>query len=400
MAPHALNGVRVLDFTRVLAGPSCTMLLADLGAEVIKVEAPARGDDTREWGPPWFDEADTRQSAYFLSVNRNKRSLTLNLKHPTAQALVRRLVSSCDVLVENFKVGQMASYGLSYTDLQALNPALVYCSITGYGQAGEYAERPGYDYVVQAMSGLMSITGAPDAEPQKVGVAISDVIAGLYAANAIQAALLHARATQEGQHIDIALLDTQLAALVNIASSALISGQTPQRMGNQHPNIVPYQTFTASDGDFVLAVGNDRQFRALCMLIEQPALADDPRFSTNPARVAHRAVLVAHLAAVFACRPRAAWVAALLAAGIPAGEIFSVSEALSDAHVRARGMVQTLETPQGSLPLVASPIKMSATPPQTRLAPPQLGEHTAELLHELLGIDAETLATYRADGVL
>lgn len=401
ISPKALDGVRVLDFTRVLAGPTATMLLADLGADVIKIEAPGRGDDTRHWGPPWAGDGDKRQSAYFLSVNRNKRSLTLNLKSETGRDLARQLAAKSDVVIENFKVGGMASFGLGYDDLKLVNPRLVYCSITGYGQSGPYHQRPGYDYVVQAMSGLMSITGPSDREPHKVGVAISDVIAGLFAANAIQAALHHSVATGEGQHIDISLLDTQIAALVNIASNYLVSGQTPPRLGNLHPNIVPYQTFRAADGEFVLAVGNDRQFGFLCDLLEEPELKADPRFATNPARVENRSTLVPMLQARFGERTREAWIEALLGVGIPAGPINDIATTLTDPHVLARGMVQTVEH-GGSDPLqlVGSPMKMSATPPQIRHAPPLLGEHTDTVLRDVLDLDENSIQTYHDEGII
>ncbi|MCU0512478.1 MAG: CoA transferase [Anaerolineae bacterium] len=396
-----LDGVRVLDFTRVLAGPFCTMLLADLGAEVIKIENPAGGDETRQWGPPWAGSGEQRHSAYYLAVNRNKRSLTLNLKTAAGRALARRLVPHSHVIIENFTPGHMAAFGLGYDEVQPLNPALVYCSLTGYGQTGPYSPRPGYDYVIQAMSGLMSITGATDGPPVKVGVAIADVICGLYAASGIQAALRHAEHTGQGQRLDIALLETQLAALVNVASNYLISGTDPARYGNQHPSIVPYQTFMAADGAFVLAVGNDGQFARLCALLERRDWLADARFATNPARVQHREALATHLAEIFATRPVADWVDALLAAGIPAGPIHTVAQALNDPHVLARGMVQTLPlTASDSFRMVASPLKLSATPPRADLPPPALGEHTAALLRDLCGVDAATLAQYRAEGVV
>ena len=339
----ALDGLRVLDFSRILAGPFCTMILGDMGADVIKVEQPGSGDGTRQWGPPWHDfgkrQSAERQSAYYASVNRNKRSITLNLKSTAGRDLARQLATRCHVLVENFTVGQMASFGLGYDDLRPINPALVYCSITGFGQTGPYRDRPGYDYVVQAMSGLMSITGPEDGPPYKIGVAISDVIAGLFASTSILAAVRHAEQTGHGQHIDVSLLDTQIAALVNVASNYLVSGQAPIRYGNQHPNIVPYQTFDAADGAFVLACGSDGQFAKLCALLARPDLRDDPRFATNPARVEHRAVLIPILQAIFITRPTAEWVERLLAAGIPAGPIHDVSAALDDLHVQARGLI-------------------------------------------------------------
>lgn len=399
----ALAGVRALDFSRVLAGPFCTMMLGDLGAKVIKVEDPARGDDTRQWGPPWAgDEHDpyNRQSAYFLSVNRNKRSLTLNLKSPEGQAIARQLASEAQVVVENFKPGQMATFGLSYDELIELNPALVYASITGFGQTGPYADRPGYDFVIQGMSGLMSITGPVEGPPYKVGVALSDVIAGLFATSSILAALRHAEQTGQGQHLDIALFDTQLAALVNVAENYLVSGQTPWRYGNEHANIVPYQAFEAADGRFTVAVGNDRQFISLCDLVGQPNLALDPRYATNPARVANRASLILLLQAQFSTRPVAFWVDGLLARGVPAGPINTVDSALEDPHVQARGLLRDVDlTAEAPTRLVGPPIGFSETPPQVRMAPPRLGEHTDAILHEL-GYDERTIQHFREQGVV
>ncbi len=380
-SPKPLSGIRVLDFTRVLAGPFCTMMLGDMGADVIKIEHPTGGDETRQWGPPWFGTGDDALSAYFISVNRNKRSLTLNLKSAEGRDLARQLAVKSQVVIENFKVGAMAEFGLSYADLQPLNPALVYCSITGFGQNGPYHERPGYDYVVQAMSGLMSITGPAD--------------------GAILAALRHSERTGEGQYIDLALLDSQLAALVNIASNTLISGQTSPRLGNEHPNIVPYQTFSAADKDFVLAVGNDRQFAALCRLIERPDLASDPRFSTNPKRLENRAELIPLLQGIFRQHPAERWVEGLLAANIPAGSINDVASALHDPQVQARGLVHHLPLDNGDvLPLVGSPAQFSATPSEIRLPPPILGQHTDEVLREVLNLDDEALTAFHASGVI
>ncbi len=401
MIKAALSGIRVLDFSRVLAGPLCSMMLGDLGADVIKIENPQRGDDTRQWGPPWAGDGDDRLSAYFLSVNRNKRSITLNLKEEKGVEIARRLAVNSHVVIENFKVGQMAGFGLGYDDLRQLNPALVYCSITGYGQSGPYRERPGYDYVIQAMSGLMSITGPADGEPHKVGVAISDVIAGLYAVHAIQAALRHAERTGEGQYIDISLLDTQIAALVNIASNHLVSGQTPPRLGNLHPNIVPYQIFRASDGDFVLAVGNDRQFGLLCKLIERPDLSPDPRFSTNPARVDNRDELVLMLQSIFEQKSRDEWITALLDVGIPAGPIHDVATAVNDPHIQARGLVQEATLfDDTQLRFVGSPVKLSATPATVRYPPPALGQHTDEILREIVKLDDDTIVAYHEQGIV
>ena len=386
----ALSGIRILDFTRVLAGPFCTMLLADMGADVIKVESP-QGDDTRQWGPPWYGEGDERQSAYYLSVNRNKRSITLNLKTDGGREIARQLAAHSQIVVENFKPGTMAAFGLGYDDLIALNPVLVYGSITGYGQTGPYHERPGYDFVIQGQSGLMSITGAVEDEPHKVGVAISDVIAGLFATSSLLAALRHAERTGQGQQVDISLLDTSIAALVNVASNALVSGQAPARYGNAHPSIVPYQTFHAADGIFTLAVGNDRQFASLCQLIERPDLCSDSRFSTNPTRVENRTALITILDEIFLTRTADEWVAALLEHDIPAGLVNDVTTALNDPQVQARGLVQEIDLLGNVLQLVGHPIGFTATPATVRKSPPTLGKHTEEVLRDLLGMDATAI---------
>ncbi|MCC7450607.1 MAG: CoA transferase [Anaerolineae bacterium] len=401
MTPSALNSIRILDFTRVLAGPFCTMLLADFGADVIKVEQPGRGDDTRAWGPPWAGSADLRLSAYYLSVNRNKRSLTLNLKTPEGQALAKALAVQSDVLIENFKVGDMRGYGLDFATLHDEHPGLVYCSITGYGQDGPYAERPGYDYIVQGQSGLMSITGPQDGEPYKVGVAISDVFTGMFAANAIQAALRHRDQTGQGQFIDIALFDSQIAALVNVASNYLVSHTPPERYGNAHPNIVPYETFAAADQPFILTVGNDGQFRRCCAVMGQPQWATDPRFATNPARVQHRDTLIAAMRPIFATRPADHWIAAFLAAGIPAGPINDIPAVFADPQVQARGLVQPVPLADGTSVDLLGPIpRLSATPATIRRAPPTLGQDTDAILCDVLGLDAATIADYRARGIV
>jgi len=396
-----LAGLRVLDFSRILAGPFCSMMLGDFGADVIKVGQPGVGDGTRQWGPPWYGEGEDALSAYYVSVNRNKRSVTLNLKTEAGRSLARQLAGHSHVVVENFKAGQMASFGLGYEDLKAVNPALVYCSVTGFGQTGPYRNRPGYDYVVQGMSGLMSITGPVEGPPYKIGVAISDVIAGLFAASAILAAVRHSERTGEGQYIDIALLDVQIAALVNVVSNYLASEQAPPRLGNQHPNIVPYQTFSASDGDFVLACGNDRQFGRLCELVGHPDWASDPRFATNPARVENRDVLVPLLQEVFARRTSKVWVEAILAADIPAGPINDIPTALSDPHVQARGLVvEVAGIGDSLLKLVGPPAQLSPNSATVRLPPPALGEHTEQVLQEVLGLDRASINAYRAGGVI
>lgn len=392
----ALAGVRVLDFSRILAGPFCTMMLGDLGADVIKVERPGSGDDTRQWGPPWHGEGDAAQSAYFLSVNRNKRSLTLDLKSEAGRQVARDLAARSHIVIENLKRGGMAALGLGYDDLRAFNPGLVYCSITGFGQDGPYADRPGYDFVIQAMSGLMSITGPVDGPPYKIGVAIADVIAGLFAASSILAALRHSERTGQGQHIDTALLDTQIAALVNVASNYLVSGETPARYGNQHPNIVPYQAFEAADGAFAVAVGNDGQFARLCALMGRPELSADARFATNPARVQHRETLIETLGGVFVQRPAAEWVDRLLEAGIPCGPINDIPAILTDPHVQARGLLRVID----GLSMIGPPVALSATPGTLRRPPPRLGQHTDEILSEVLGLDDAAIARLRAEGAI
>jgi len=406
-SPQALAGVRVLDLSRVLAGPWCTQTLADLGADVIKIERPGSGDDTRAWGPPYLRDAeghDTSEAAYFLGANRNKRSLALDLATPQGQAIVRKLAGQVDVLVENFKVGDLARYGLDAQSLLAEHPGLVICSITGFGQTGPYAERAGYDYAIQGMGGLMSVTGErddlPGGGPQKVGVAVADLFTGMYATVAILAALRHRDATGQGQVIDMALLDTQLAMLANLGSNYLCSGKVPSRMGNAHQNIVPYQVFEASDGHLILAVGNDRQFAKFCDVAGRPAWAVDPRFATNAERVRHRALLVPLLEEAIRLKPRNEWLAALEAAKVPCGSINGIDEALTDPQAQARGAVVAMDHPlTPGLRLVASPIKLSATPVQYRHAPPLLGQHSDELLREA-GCSDEEIASWRAEGVI
>ena len=397
----AARRLRVLDFTRVLAGPVCSMLLGDYGAEVLKIERPGRGDDTRHWGPPWVGRGAARMSAYFLCVNRNKRSLTLNLKDEEGRGLARRLALQSDVLIENFRVGQMAAMGLDYETLAEGHAGLVYCSISGYGQSGPRAGEPGYDSVIQAQSGLMAISGEREGAPVKVGVALSDVITGLYATSAIQAALLQRERSGRGQHIDIALLDAQLAALVNIASNALVSGAEPGRYGNAHSSIVPYQVFDAADRPFALAVGNDRQFARLCRIVGRQELADDPRFANNPARVQHREALIPQLQGAFRSAPAQHWIDELLEAGVPAGPINRVGEALRDPQVQARGLVQEVTLADGTLaPLLGPVAQLSETPASIRHAPPALGQHTEEVLREQLGMDAAAVAGLRRRGIV
>jgi formyl-CoA transferase len=387
----ALGGLRVLDLTRVLAGPWCTQTLADLGADVIKIERPGAGDDTRHWGPPYAKDAaghDTREAAYFLAVNRNKRSVTLDIASAEGQALIRQLVPQCDVLVENYKVGDMARYGLDFESLRDLHPRLIYCSITGFGQTGPYAPRPGYDFIVQGMGGFMSVTGerdgAPGGGPQKAGVAIADLATGAHAAIAILAALRHRDRTGEGQYLDISLLDVQVSLMANMASNYLATDRPPVRWGNAHPNIVPYQVFKAADGWVIVACGNDHQFGKLVEAGNRRELAGDPRFATNPARVQYRDELVALLGPMMLERTRDAWIAVLEKAGVPCGPINDLADVFADPQVIARQMRLDLPHPTaGQVSVPASALKLSATPVSYRRAPPLLGEHTTEVLKEL-----------------
>ena len=406
--PGALSHIRVLDLSRVLAGPWAGQILADLGAEVIKVERPGSGDDTRHWGPPFVKDAegeDSREAAYFQSANRNKKSLTLDFTGPEGQRLIRELVSQCDVLLENFKVGGLAAYGLDYASLKAINPRLIYCSITGFGQTGPYAKRAGYDFLIQGLGGLMSLTGRAEGEegagPVKVGVALTDILTGLYATVGVLAALNQREQSGIGQHIDVALLDVQIACLANQAMNYLNTGVAPKRLGNAHPNIVPYQDFPSADGDFIIAVGNDGQFRKLCEVAGLPQLAGDPRFASNKARVAHRGELIPLLRQATVFKTTAEWIALLERAGVPCGPINDLAQVFADPQVQARGLRIELANGLGSrTPLVASPLRLSETPVQYRNAPPLLGEHSEQVLQQHLGLSAEQIAALRQAGVV
>ena len=400
-----LKGLRILDLSRILAGPTCTQLLGDLGADVIKVERPGAGDDTRKWGPPYLKDdggEDTTESAYYLSTNRNKRSVTIDISRPEGAALVRRMLPHCDILVENFKVGGLAKYGLSFADLQAEFPRLVYCSVTGFGQTGPYAHRPGYDALAQGMGGIMSLTGVPDGEPMKVGVGIADVMCGMYASSAILAALRHRDATGEGQHIDVCLLDTQIAWLINEGLNYLTSGEVPTRRGNGHPNIVPYQVFKTADGHFMLAAGNDGQYQRFCEFAGVPELATDERFATNSQRLRNRDDLIPLLAEVIVEKPTAYWIDGMEGAGVPAGPVFNLEQVFADPQVPARGMRIHMDHPSAGagVDLIGNPVKLSETPVTYRHAPPVMGQHTDEVLEELLDLDARARDMLRADGLI
>jgi crotonobetainyl-CoA:carnitine CoA-transferase CaiB-like acyl-CoA transferase len=406
--PGPLSHVRVLDLSRVLAGPWAGQNLADLGAEVIKVERPDSGDDSRAFGPPWVKDKqgrDTKDSAYYTSANRGKKSITVNIAKPDGQKLVRELAKISDVLIENYKFGDLARYGLAYEDLKKINPKLIYCSVTGFGQTGPYRERPGYDFMIQGMGGMMSVTGEPDDKPgggpQRAGVPVADIITGMYASIAICAALAHREKTGVGQQLDLALLDSQIALLAYQNTNYFSTGQSPKRIGNLHPNIVPYQPFRTQDGRVILACGNDNLYRRFCEVAGAPELADDPRFVSNGQRVENRAELTRLLQAIFLTRTTRAWVELLEAAGVANGPINDVAQVFEEPQVKARGVKIELDHPvAGKLPLVASPMRFSATPLEHKLAPPVLGQHTEEILLEVLRMSAPEVARLRADGVI
>jgi crotonobetainyl-CoA:carnitine CoA-transferase CaiB-like acyl-CoA transferase len=399
-----LAGFRVLDLSRILAGPWASQMLADLGAEVIKIERPGRGDDTRGWGPPYMpDESGnaTSEAAYFHGANRGKLSVCIDISSKQGQQLIRQLTEQCDVLIENFKVGGLQKYGLDYASLKAINPKLIYCSITGFGQTGPYRERAGYDFMIQAMGGLMSVTGERDGEPMKVGVALSDVMTGLYAANAIQAALIHRLRGGEGQYIDLALLDVQVATLANQAMNYLASGNNPQRLGNAHPNIVPYQAFQTADGYLILAVGNDAQFARFCELAGRPELASDERFETNSNRVKHRDFLIPDLVEIMLTQGTGSWLEKLNEKGIPCGPIATIEQVFDNPQVQHRGMQLELDHPvAGKVPSVANPIRLSESAVSYDKAPPTLGQHTEQVLCDLLGLGRDQIDQLINDGII
>ena len=392
-----LTGVRIFDLTRILAGPTCTQLLGDLGADVIKVEKPGVGDDTRTWGPPYVKDAagdNTNESAYYLSANRNKRSVTIDLQTPKGIALAKKLIAKSDILIENFKVGGLSKLGLGYEDLKTEFPRLVYCSVTGFGQTGPYAPRAGYDFLAQGLGGIMSITGAPDGEPMKVGVGIADVMTGMYASTAILAALRHRDATGEGQHIDTCLLDTQVSWLINEGTNYLVSGQIPVKLGNEHPNIVPYKVFATSNGHVILAVGNDRQFHDWCTVANAGELKSDPRYASNPLRIANRETLYDIMPDFMKRKTTEEWLAELGELKVPCSPVNNIDQVFEDPHVKYRGMRIEMDHPtagSGKVPLIGNPVKMAGTPPQYRLAPPTLGQHSDEVLKELLGFDEKQI---------
>jgi formyl-CoA transferase len=408
MMPGPLSHIRALDLSRVLAGPWCGQNLADLGAEVIKIERPEKGDDSRAFGPPWLKDRsgrDTKESAYFASTNRGKKSVTVNISKPDGQEIVRNLARQSDVLIENYKVGDLARYGLGYDDLRKVNPRLVYASVTGFGQTGPYRERPGYDFMIQGMGGVMSITGErddlPGGGPQRVGIPIADIMTGMYATIAICAALAHRESSGAGQHLDLALLDTQVGILANQGMNYLATGVPPGRIGNAHPNIVPYQPFKTRDGDVILACGNDNLFNKFCEVAGCQHLARDARFATNSKRVENREAITSLLADIFGKRTTQEWCDALEAAGVPNGPINNLKQVFEDPQVIARGMRIELEHPlAGKVPLIASPMKFSGTPLEPKTPPPTLGQHTDEVLRGLLGFDDAEIARLRANGII
>jgi len=400
----ALQGIRVLDLSRILAGPWASQMLADLGAEVIKIERPESGDDTRGWGPPYMPDRSgkaTTESAYFQGTNRGKQSVCIDISQSEGQALIRDLVAISDVLIENFKVGGLEKYDLDFASLHVINPKLVYCSITGFGQTGPYAQRAGYDFMIQAMGGMMSVTGEADGPPMKIGVALADVLTGLYAANAIQAALIHQQKTGQGQYIDMALLDVQVATLANQAMNYLATGKNPQRLGNAHPNIVPYQAFQTGDGYIILAIGNDSQFQRFCELAGKPELAADERFAKNSQRVKHRDILVPQVIEIMLRMSSAQWLDVLNARGIPCGPINDLDQVFGDPQVISRGLRLELDHPSaGKVASVANPIKLSQTPIEYKQAPPVLGQHTESLLSSRLGISDQVMAELKSKGII
>ena len=406
--PGPLSHIRVLDMTRVLAGPWCGQNFADLGAEVIKVERPKKGDDSRAYGPPWIKDAsgkETKEAAYFMAANRGKRSITIDIANPEGQALVRELATRSDVLLENYKTGDLPRYGLGYEDLKKLNPRLIYCSITGFGQTGPYAERPGFDFMVQGMGGFMSVTGErddrPGGGPQRAGVPIVDIMTGMYATIAVTAAIAHREKSGIGQFVDMALLDTQVAILANQGMNYLATGESPGRLGNTHPNIVPYQSFKTKDGDIILACGNDNLFAKFCGAADAPHLIKDPRFVTNGARVANRAAMDEVLIPIFMKRTTAQWVKALDDAGVPCGPINTLKEVFENEQVKARGLrVELPHASAGKVPVVRSPMRFSGTPIEHDMGPPLLGQHTDEVLAKTLGKSTAEIARLKKAGIV
>jgi crotonobetainyl-CoA:carnitine CoA-transferase CaiB-like acyl-CoA transferase len=401
-----LTGLRVFDLTRILAGPMCTQILGDLGADVIKIERPGQGDDTRKWGPPFVkdkDGKDTTESAYYLGINRNKRSVTLDISKPEGHAIAKNLIARCDIFIENFKVGDMAKYRLDYAELKFEFPRLIYCSITGFGQTGPYAPRAGYDFLAQGMGGIMSITGHADGEPTKVGVAVTDIVTGIFTSTAILAAIHHRTVTGQGQYIDMSLLDSQVGWLANAGMQYLVSGQAPQRLGNEHPSIVPYSVVKSADGFFILAVGNDSQFQKFCTFAGKPEWAADERFKTNPTRVKHRAEIYRLINDLTATKPTSYWMEGLEKLGVPVGPVNDVAQVFNDPHVLARGMKVTMPYPtagSGSIDLIGNPIKLSESPVDYHRPPPTCGQHTDEVLKELLFMEDKEIAELRAKQVI